>query len=191
MSATSIADSIYAFRFLRLLTKKWEDMPAYDLGIIDDEGTPLKKVSELRSSEEKAAYTLFHRLVFKIRRIIQKLPFGKSIVASYAAALYLLKEKAEYDNVDLEVINEWMTENGYGTTLTESSQEPLAPGVYRVVAEEIIIPSTCESISAKGHEVILDVASEPVDNILGENIYQVTHKPTGQKIFVSQKDIAK
>ena len=191
MSVSRIADSIYAFRFLRLLTKKWTDMPAYELGIIDDEGKPLKKSSELKSTQEKDAYTTFHRLVFKIRRIIQKLPFGKTMFASYAAALFLLKEKAEYDNFDIEVISEWMSENGYGNTLTESNQEVLAPGVYKVISEEVILPSTCESVYAKGTEVVLDINSEPVDNILGENIYRVYHKATSQQIYVSQGDIAK
>ena len=46
------------------------------------------------SVDEKAAYTMLHRLVFKVRRLIEKVPIlGKSILLNYAAALFLLKEQ--------------------------------------------------------------------------------------------------
>ena len=85
------ADLYFVFRFLRLLTMKYEKTAAYKLGIIDKKGKPLKRSSELESVDEKAAYTMLHRLVFKIRRLIEKVPIiGKSILLNYAAALFLL-----------------------------------------------------------------------------------------------------
>ena len=88
------ADLYFVFRFLRLLTMKYEKTAAYKLGIIDKKGKPLKRSSELESVDEKAAYTMLHRLVFKIRRLIEKVPIiGKSILLNYAEALFLLKEQ--------------------------------------------------------------------------------------------------
>jgi hypothetical protein len=88
------ADLYFVFRFLRLLTMKYEKTDAYKYGIIDKKGKPLKKSSELQSVDEKAAYTMLHRLVFKVRRLIEKVPvLGKSILLNYAAALFLLKEQ--------------------------------------------------------------------------------------------------
>ena len=88
------ADLYFVFRFLRLLTMKYEKTDAYKYGIIDKKGKPLKKSSELESVDEKAAYTMLHRLVFKVRRLIEKVPIlGKSILLNYAAALFLLKEQ--------------------------------------------------------------------------------------------------
>ena len=88
------ADLYFVFRFLRLLTMKYEKTAAYKLGIIDKKGKPLKRSGELESVDEKAAYTMLHRLVFKIRRLIEKVPIiGKSILLNYAAALFLLKEQ--------------------------------------------------------------------------------------------------
>ena len=88
------ADLYFVFRFLRLLTMKYEKTDAYKYGIIDKKGKPLKKSSELQSVDEKAAYTMLHRLVFKVRRLIEKVPIlGKSILLNYAAALFLLKEQ--------------------------------------------------------------------------------------------------
>jgi hypothetical protein len=37
----------------------------------------------------------FDRLVFNLKRLLEKVPFGKSQIASYAAALLLLRERNE------------------------------------------------------------------------------------------------
>ncbi|HIK67327.1 MAG TPA: hypothetical protein EYF95_05105 [Flavobacteriales bacterium] len=88
------ADLYFVFRFLRLLTMKWTKTDAYKYKIIDAKGNALKQSSELESVDEKAAYTMLHRMVFKIRRLIEKIPLiGKSILMNYAAALFLLKEQ--------------------------------------------------------------------------------------------------
>ena len=88
------ADLYFTFRFLRLLTMDWKKTDAYKYKIIDAKGKVLKKSSELETVNEKAGYTMFHRLVFKMRRLIEKVPvIGKSILLNYAAALFLLKEK--------------------------------------------------------------------------------------------------
>jgi len=90
------ADLYFVFRFLRLLTMKWTKTDAYKYKIIDSKGNALKKSSELESIKEKAAYTMLHRMVFKIRRLVEKVPIiGKSILLNYAAALFLLKEQKD------------------------------------------------------------------------------------------------
>lgn len=89
--------SFYAFKFVRLLTKEWTDTEAYEHGIIDENGKLLKTVRELKTHEEKKAYSHFHRLAFNIRRMLQKLPLGSSSIARYATAIKLIKEHVEDD----------------------------------------------------------------------------------------------
>jgi len=72
---------------------KYESTDAYKFGIIDKKGKALKKSADLESIKEKSAYTMLHRMVFKIRRLIEKVPGGRFI--SYAAALFLLKEQKD------------------------------------------------------------------------------------------------
>ncbi len=86
---TRSADLIYTLRFLSILTTPWENMPAFKLGLIDKNG---KYVRKPVTGDEKSAYTYFHRLVFNIKRLLGLIPLGKTRIASYAAALYLLKE---------------------------------------------------------------------------------------------------
>ena len=87
-----LIDTIYTFRFLKLLSTKWENTSAYKLGIIDENGKPLKKVKDLTTTEEKKAYTPFVRLVYKLKRLMGAIPGGKSAVARYGAAVLLIKE---------------------------------------------------------------------------------------------------
>ena len=90
-----VIDTIYTFRFLKILSTKWENTDAYKLGIVDADGTPLKKSGDLTTTEEKKAYTPFVRLIFKLKRLMGKIPGGKSAVARYGAALALIKENSE------------------------------------------------------------------------------------------------
>ena len=90
-----LIDTIYTFRFLKLLSTKWENTDAYKLGIIDENGKPLKKVKEFTTTEEKKAYTPFVRLVYKLKRLMGTIPGGKSAVARYGAAVLLIKEHSD------------------------------------------------------------------------------------------------
>ena len=85
-------DLFYAFRFLKLLVTPFDKTKAFELGVIDKEGKVLKKGSERSTPDEKSSYTVFHRLVFNLKRIMAKAPGGKSLVARYGAALFLIKE---------------------------------------------------------------------------------------------------
>ena len=82
----------FIYKFLRILTTPWESTDAFKLGIVDEKGAILRKKRTLLKIEEKEAYTMMHRLVWKLKRLMEKVPFGKSRLASYAAALWLIKE---------------------------------------------------------------------------------------------------
>ena len=97
------ANLYFIYRFLRILTTAWEDSDAFKLGIIDEKGKILKKKSKLRGKEEKEAYTMMHRFVWKLKRLLEKIPFGKSRMASYAAALWLIKVEKDFHGTDAEL----------------------------------------------------------------------------------------
>jgi hypothetical protein len=85
-------DNVIAFKILYMLVTPFDATDAYRLGIIDANGTALKKIRNLTTTEEKDAYTSLHRLVFSLKRLIQKIPGGKSKLASLVAAYWLVKE---------------------------------------------------------------------------------------------------
>jgi len=92
-------DNLIAFRILYMLVTSFDKTDAFKLGIIDAEGNPLKKIKDLKTSEEKNAYDMLDRLVFSLKKLLSKLPGGKSKLASLAAAYWLVKESYETQEV--------------------------------------------------------------------------------------------
>jgi hypothetical protein len=66
----------------------------------------LKKRSELKTKEEKDAYGLFDTLVFNLKKLLGKLPAGRTVLASYAAALFLIKEQSNHEMQDQVMLYE-------------------------------------------------------------------------------------
>ncbi len=97
MSLLKSAGNIYfAYQFLTKLTTPFNKTEAYKLGIIDDKGKVLKRRSTLKTQAEKDAYTISDTLVFNLKKLLGKVPGGKSKFATFAAALFLLKEDLTY-----------------------------------------------------------------------------------------------
>jgi len=97
-------DSIIAYRILRMLVTPFDQTDAFRLGIVDSKGKELKKMSNLNSVDEKDAYSILHRMIFRIKRIIEKVPTENKKLASFAAALALIKEhyNSKTEPIDLE-----------------------------------------------------------------------------------------
>ena len=91
-------DAVITYRILRKLTTPFDETDAYRLGIIDANGQVLKKWNDLNTVAEKDAYTILDRMIFRLKRIIQKVPVENRRIASYAAALSLVREHADDKN---------------------------------------------------------------------------------------------
>ncbi len=186
------ADLGYAFRFLKLLTTPWNKLKAYELGIVDENGKNLKKAKELKTKEEKSAYTIFHRLVFNIKRLLNKIPGGKSTLASYAAALYLIKEHTGMSEEKIEEIITKVLDDNLETDLTESQWfikgDTLNPGIY-CLTKDVVSMNTGEAIAKKNSKIRVKEHTEPYSSFLGNNIYKVQHVLTKQELYISNEDI--
>lgn len=187
-------DIYYTFRFLRQLVTPWTETKAFELGLIDENGKVIKKPV---TPEEKDAYTLFFRLVYNIKRLLNKVPGGKTKLASYVAALWLVKENTKMsETAVLEGFKAYLEQNNIeiDNTLSESKtwmtkDENLLPGKYKL-AEHVVSPTTGEIIAFKGSMILVNEASAvPQATFDGINIYSVYHTSTKQKIYVSVEDI--
>jgi hypothetical protein len=187
------ADLFYAFRFLKLLTTPWDKMSAYELGVIDGTGKVLKKPSE-RTNEDKAAYTVFHKLVFNVKRLLGKLPFGQTKLASYAAALFLIKEHTGMSEDRIRKTIEQIFDEPIDATISENtwyeSDSGLSQGVY-VLRSDVVSPITGDTIAKENSKVVVETTTPPVTRFLGQNIYEVLHVKTKQKIYITNGDISR
>lgn len=90
-----IVDNSIALKIVRMLVTNFTDTQAFKLGIIDAHGNNLHPASTLKSEAEKNAYTYLDRLVFNMKKLINRLPGGETQMKSLVGALWLVKEYYE------------------------------------------------------------------------------------------------
>ena len=200
-------DLFVTYRFLKILTTPFDKQDAYKLGIIDKDGNrvmgkPIKgiKVSKpdpLKTPEEKAAYTILHKLIFNIKKLFNKVPGLKTKVGTYAAALYLLKDtfKESVDDPDVfeKEFMKYLKEQGLEIDDSISEEvvgfgEVLPKGEY-VLKQDILNKEEEELTARKGDVVNAYEDVPPVDTILGVEIFPVVHKKSGSVIYVGLEDL--
>ena len=192
-----IFNIIVAYQFIKLLTTPWKEQKAYELGVIDDTGKVIKK-KEDRTTEDKNAFNVFHVLTFNIKKLMEKFPFGKTRLASFAAALYLLKEQAKGVGGDAKAMEaklldhlEELLQNGtilecVNTNIMEDYNDP-QPGTYQVIHE---LHSESFELN-EGDEVTLtqEDINTPLGECLGVLIYEATQTSTGNKVVISHANL--
>jgi hypothetical protein len=89
-----IIDNVIAFKVLRMMVTNFHDTDAFKLGIIDQHGNVLRKTNQLSTEAERNAFTYLDRLVFNIKKLINKFG-GENKLKSMAAALWLIRENYE------------------------------------------------------------------------------------------------
>lgn len=192
--AKRAGDLFYTFRFLRLLTTPFEETDAFKLGLIDEKGNRIRS-ERLDNSEKKAAYTTFHRLVFNIKKIMAKVPFGSSKLASYAAALFLIKEQHNLSDKSIERI---LRESELDTLdfLAEKSEwfllddKRLSPGVYKLQTEHVLIGAP-DATAFPRDKIRINDNCYPVGEMLGLDIYEGEHINTGLPVYITTSEISR
>lgn len=192
MSLLRGADFIYALRFLRLLTMPWEKTDAFKQGIVDKDG---KKLKTPETADEKKAYNTFHKLVFNIRRLMGKIPGGKSTIARYGAALWLIKEKTNISDKKLTKVIKELTELDIDETsqLCESGDWFLVEDSSRIRSGTYILtkdlPLKNGELLAKQGTTVMVEEHEPIGQVFDIKIFTGFHVKTKQSIYITQDDI--
>jgi hypothetical protein len=186
-------DLFVTYRFLKLLVTPWKKQEAYKLGIIDANGKALKKARDLGLESEREAFTLLHRLVFNCKRIMSKIPFVRSQLGTYAAALFLLKEHYKIENLPEAEVTKYLLENKLIDLNDNISEEVigfgnmLPAGEYKL--KDQVTADDDEIDAQKGDIVSALEDTPPSDRILGVDIFPVIHQKSNKKIYVSLEDI--
>ena len=201
-------DLFVTYRFIKLLVTPFEKQEAFKLGIIDKDGNrvspprdPVTNVKQppkkLVSTEEKAAYTILHKLVFNIKKIFGKVPGLRTKLGTYAAALFLLKDtfKESVDDPDMfeKEFMKYLKEEGFEIDDSISEEiigfgEVLPKGEYVLVQD--ILNKEEEDLSAKkGDKVAVYDDVAPIDTVLGVEIFPVVHLKTKSVIYVGLEDL--
>lgn len=197
-----VVDTLIVFRILKMLTTPFTKQAAYKFGFIDDKGNRIKLKSvegsnqkvenKPKTAEEKASLTPLHRLVFNLKKIIEKVPFGKTQFASYAVALALLKENQELDDDQLERLEEeyykWLKEEGIINSEMIAEElaniDDLERGKYRLRRHTIQVNYPFENVfEAKSELFVNNLHSQ----FYGIKVYAAVCE--GKRILVTADDV--
>ena len=184
--AMNVVDTVIVFRILKMMTRKWEEMDAYKFGLIDDNGKRIKS-KKPKTSEEKSSFTLLHRLVFNLKRVLELLPFGRTRLASYAASLALLKEHFNIDGEALERhFYQYLKENDLVLDLLEGhdNMNNLQKGKQYELRQSVWNEE--DNIGYRGDQV--QVLGR-TDNVMGVDIYRVYNITQDQSMLITGHDI--
>ena len=78
-----IFNAFVAYKFIKILSMPWEDTDAFKFGIIDKDGKVLKKMKDLRTSEEKKSYTIFEKFGFYLLGALCVIPVLIGIIIDF------------------------------------------------------------------------------------------------------------
>ena len=197
--ASPAIDAFITFRFLKLLVTPFNKTEAFRLGIIDERGKVLRKYKTLERIEERQAYTILHRLVFNVKKLIEKVPGGKSRLASYAAALFLIKEHVrEYQDSDGQLLEKELYKYLKDNDLVEEDDgeikeeitfaDKLLKGQYKLV-QDVGVDEDDKVIGKKGDIVNVYSDQAPQDTVMGQDVFEVIHDKTKDLLLVTIEDI--
>ena len=126
-----VVDLFLVYQFIRRLATPFNKWEAYKLGVIDENGNVLIKSKDFTNSRQRKAWGIFDRMIANLKKLLAKVPGGSSRFASYAAALFLIREYKAF--TDETMLNENITDEqldeslllfcsryNYYTTLSES-----------------------------------------------------------------------
>lgn len=189
-------DTLIVFRVIKLLVTPFDETKAYELGIIDERGNNLRKANTLSTGEEKDSYTLLHRFVFNIKKLIEKVPGGKSRLGTYASALFLIKEHLKDKIEDEELLEKefykYLKDNDlvepYSIDEEIQFTDKLTKGRYKLM-NDIYTDKSTEVTAKSGDIVVAFSDTPPHDTVMGMDIFPVIHEKSKEEIFVTIEDI--
>ena len=189
-------DLLITYRVIKLLVTSWEKQAAFKLGIIDEKGKVLRKSRTLKTRDEKNSYTILHRFIFNLKRMLQKVGLG-SRIASFGVALTLLIREGKFndeskyllENELLEYLKKKKLFSYNDIKIKEqyfSESNCLKPGYYSLKYDVVNLDT--EVVSKKGDVIIVEKLTKPLETFFGMDIFEVMIKG-GDKILVSQEAV--
>ena len=147
--ANRAVDLVITYRVVKLLVTPFEKQDAFKQGIIDKDGNVLKKYKTLQTRAEKKSYTILHRFVFNLKRILKRVGLGGKLGTFAVALATLLREDKNYEE------HKSLIESAVISYLKETKQYD-------------------DLLNEQGEVISID--EEPITNCFGVDIYEVDNK---------------
>ena len=147
--ANRAVDLVITYRVIKLLVTPFNKQEAFKQGIIDKDGNVLRKYRTLKTTAEKKSYTILHRFIFNLKRILKRVGLGGKL-GTFAVALgLLLREDNRY------VEHKSLIESAVITYLKDTKQYD-------------------DLLNEQGE--VLSINEEPITSCFGVDVYEVDNK---------------
>lgn len=124
--ANRAVDLVITYRVIKLLVTPFERQEAFKYGIIDKDGKVLRKFNTLKTTAEKKSYTMLHRFIFNLKRILKTVGLGGRLGSFAVALALLLRENKEYEQhkvlLESTIISYLKEINQYDNLLNEQGE---------------------------------------------------------------------
>ena len=156
--ANRAVDLVITYRVIKLLVTPFQKQEAFKQGIIDKDGKVLRKYRTLKTTAEKKSYTILHRFVFNLKRILSKVGLGGRLGTFAVALATLLREDKRYEE------HKSLIESAVITYLKDTEQ-------YDTILKE------------EGDVMTSEPEQEVVSNCFGVDVYEVDNKLISEKEY--------
>ena len=156
-------DLLIPYRIMKLLVTPFDKQEAFKYGIIDKQGKVLRPWRTISKTAEKQSYTILHRFVFNLKRILQKAGLGGRLGTFAVALATLIRENKEFEQhqslIESTVIKYLKTEKLYEELLQE-----------------------------EGHIVgNKQITEQPINTCFGIDLYQIENNLVEEKEYAKSK----
>lgn len=104
-ATSTFLDAFYATRFVTLMSKNFDEWDAFKEGVIDKDGQILVRTAQ-RTRDQRKTFTHFHRLVWNLKRLLNRVAPGRIASVLAAGKLIMESELPEKTKSDLVTIME-------------------------------------------------------------------------------------
>ena len=161
--ASRAIDLLITYRIMKLLVTPFDKQEAFKYGIIDKQGKVLKPWRTLKGSQEKSSYTMLHRFVFNLKRILQKVGLGGRLGTFAIALATLIRENKEF----------------------EQHQSLIESTVIKYLKKEKLYE---ELLQEEGHIVgNKQITEQPINTCFGIDLYQIENNLVEEKEYAKSK----
>jgi len=141
---TAVIDNLIAARIIYLLVLPFNKWEAFKEGIIDENG------ERTDADAESDNWSMLHRLVARLKKILGAFPGGKSAIASIAAAYLLVRECVERELEPELLEDHFSTIISLNEKLSFSTYNFVSDTIHQIYEDGIAIGNTVGSGSVAG-----------------------------------------
>jgi hypothetical protein len=161
--ASRAVDLLITYRIMKLLVTPFDKQEAFKYGIIDKQGKVLKPWRTISKTAEKQSYTILHRFVFNLKRILQKAGLGGRLGTFAVALATLIRENKEF----------------------KQHQSLIESTIVKYLKEQKLYEKLLQE---EGHIVgNKQITEQPINTCFGIDLYQIENNLVEEKEYAKSK----